>query len=67
MRGFQGEDLESPETIAACAKHFIAYGCSRGGRDYNTVDCSERELREIYLLPFDAAVQEGCQTSDVFF
>ena len=43
----------------ACAKHFAAYGAAEGGRDYNTVDLSERSLRESYLPPFEAAVQAG--------
>lgn len=43
--------------FAACAKHFVAYGAAEGGRDYNTVDISDRTLREIYLPPFRAAVE----------
>lgn len=59
VRGFQGEDLTRPETMLATAKHFVAYGGAEGGRDYNTVDVSERTLREIYLPPFRAAVEAG--------
>ncbi len=59
IKGFQGDGFENPNTIMACAKHFAAYGAAIGGRDYNTVDISERELREIYLRPFKAAVDAG--------
>ncbi|MFW6088238.1 MAG: glycoside hydrolase family 3 N-terminal domain-containing protein [Gemmatimonadota bacterium] len=59
VRGFQGGDLADPETLLATAKHYVAYGGAEGGRDYNTVDVSERTLREIYLPPFEAAVEAG--------
>ncbi len=59
VRGFQGSDLASKTALAACAKHFAAYGAAEGGRDYNTVDISERTLREVYLEPFRAAVNAG--------
>jgi len=59
VRGFQGADLRAPEAVMATAKHFAAYGGAEGGRDYNTVDVSERTLREIYLPPFRAAVDAG--------
>ena len=59
VRGFQGEDLADPTTLLATAKHYVAYGGAEGGRDYNTVDVSERTLHEIYLPPFRAAVYEG--------
>jgi beta-glucosidase len=62
VRGFQGEDLSANNTIAACVKHFAAYGAAEGGRDYNTVDVSERTLREIYLPPFKAGIEAGAQT-----
>ena len=62
VRGFQGEDLSANNTIAACVKHFAAYGAAEGGRDYNTVDISERTLREVYLPPFKAAIEAGAQT-----
>lgn len=62
VRGFQGDGLSANNTIAACAKHFAAYGAAEGGRDYNTADISERTLREIYLPPFKAAVDAGAQT-----
>lgn len=62
VHGFQGDDLAKPNTMAACAKHFAAYGAAQAGRDYNTVDISDRTLREIYLPPFKAAVDAGVVT-----
>jgi beta-glucosidase len=62
VRGYQGERLDAPASIAACAKHFVGYGAAEGGRDYNTVDISERTLRQIYLPPFHAAVDAGVAT-----
>ena len=62
VKGFQGDDLSKNNTILACAKHFAAYGAAQAGRDYNTVDISERVLRETYLPPFKACVDEGAAT-----
>ncbi|SMO63506.1 beta-glucosidase BglX [Fodinibius sediminis] len=62
VRGFQGEDLENPETILATAKHFAAYGAAEGGRDYNTVNMSNQRLWEVYLPPFKAALDAGVGT-----
>jgi len=62
VRGFQGAVLADPESIVACAKHYVAYGAAEGGRDYNTVDISEKTLREVYLPPFQAAVGAGAAT-----
>ncbi len=62
VRGFQGQDLAAPDTLLACAKHFAAYGAAEAGRDYNSVDVSERTLREVYLPPFRAAVDAGVVT-----
>jgi len=62
VRGFQGSDLSATNTILACAKHFAAYGAAESGRDYNTVDMSERVLRDIYLPPFKAAADAGART-----
>lgn len=59
VRGYQGKNLAAPNTMAACIKHFAAYGAPEGGRDYNTVDMSERRLRETYLPPYKAAVDAG--------
>ncbi len=62
VRGFQGQNLADPQSVIACAKHFVAYGAVEGGRDYNTVDISEELLREVYLPPFHAAVEAGSGT-----
>ena len=62
VRGFQGDDLSDPFTVLACAKHFAAYGAAQAGRDYHTVDISERVLRDIYLPPFEAALDAGVAT-----
>ncbi|MGK6321674.1 beta-glucosidase BglX [Sphingomonas sp. DT-51] len=63
VRGFQGENgLADPRAVAACAKHFVAYGAGEGGLDYNSVDVSERTLREIYFPPFEAALAAGAPT-----
>jgi beta-glucosidase len=62
VRGFQGNNIADPESVVACAKHFVAYGAVEGGRDYNTVDISEELLREVYLPPFHAAVDAGVGT-----
>jgi len=62
VRGFQGADYSAPGKIAACAKHWAAYGAAEGGRDYNSTDVSERTLREIYFPPFKAALEEGVAT-----
>ena len=59
VRGYQGDDLSADNTVAACVKHFAAYGAPQAGRDYNTVDMSERWLREFYLPPYRAAVDAG--------
>jgi len=62
IRGFQGDDLSKNNTIAACAKHFVAYGAAIGGRDYNGVDMSERTLHDVYFPPFKAAAEAGVAT-----
>jgi len=62
VEGYQGEDLADPDTIVACPKHYVAYGGAEGGRDYNTVEVSERTLRDVYLPPFKAAVEAGAGT-----
>jgi beta-glucosidase len=59
VRGFQGEQLGGPERIVAGPKHYIGYGASLGGRDYDEVAISEGELRNVYLPPFAAAVAAG--------
>ncbi len=60
VRGFQG-DLEVDKSIASCVKHFAAYGAPEAGREYNTVDMSERRLRQDYLPSYKAAVDSGCE------
>jgi beta-glucosidase len=62
VRGFQGKGLGNTDALMACAKHFAAYGAAIGGRDYNSVDMSERTLWEIYLPPFKAAADAGAAT-----
>ncbi|SMO51247.1 beta-glucosidase BglX [Gracilimonas mengyeensis] len=59
VRGFQGDDLSELETVAATVKHFVGYGAAKAGRDYHSVDMSDRELREVYLPPFKAAIDAG--------
>ena len=62
VRGFQGADLSSADSLAACAKHFVAYGAVNAGREYAAVDISERTLREVHLPAFAAAVRAGVAT-----
>jgi beta-glucosidase len=62
VRGFQGADLAAPDTLAACAKHFVAYAPVTAGREYASVDISERTLHEVHLPPFEAAVRAGVAT-----
>jgi beta-glucosidase len=62
VKGFQGEDFSEPGNIAACAKHFAGYGASESGRDYNTTNIPENELRNVYLPPFKAAIDAGVAT-----
>ena len=57
VRGYQGKDLKEPGTIAACVKHFAAYGAPEAGKEYNMVDLSEKRLREEYLQPYEACVK----------
>jgi len=59
VRGYQGKRLDAPDSIAACAKHYVGYGAAEAGRDYNTTEISEHNLREVYLPPFYAALDEG--------
>ncbi len=62
IKGFQGDSLSDPTSMAACAKHFVGYGASEGGRDYNSTFIPERQLRNVYLPPFKSAVDAGCAT-----
>lgn len=61
VRGYQGEVYDST-SLAACAKHFVGYGASEGGRDYNSTYIPERQLRNVYLPPFEAAIKAGAMT-----
>lgn len=61
VRGYQSDDLTKDDTLAACVKHFAAYGAPEGGRDYNTVDVSDRELREFHLPAYKRALEEGAK------
>lgn len=62
VKGFQGDDLSANNTIAACAKHFAAYGFAEAGREYNTVDIGTATLYNVVLPPFKAAVDAGVRT-----
>jgi beta-glucosidase len=62
VKGFQGKNYGDRSRVIACAKHFAAYGAAEAGKDYNTVDMSERTLREVHLPPFKAAVDAGVRT-----
>ena len=62
VHGYQGTRLDAPDTMAACAKHYVGYGAAEGGRDYNSTEISEHTLREFYLPPFHAAVNAGTAT-----
>ncbi len=62
VRGFQGSDYSAPDKVVATAKHWVAYGAAEAGRDYNTTDLSDRNLREVYFPPFKAAVDAGVGT-----
>ena len=62
VRGYQGTSLSNPDSVAACVKHFAAYGAAIAGRDYNAVDMSDLTLRQVYLPPYQAAVDAGSAT-----
>ena len=62
VRGYQGSRLDAPDSIAACAKHYVGYGAAEAGRDYNTTEISEHTLRQFYLPPFHAAEEAGVAT-----
>jgi beta-glucosidase len=62
VRGFQGDGLRSPTSLLATAKHFAAYGAAEAGRDYNVASVGERQMWEVYLPPFEAAVRAGTGT-----
>jgi beta-glucosidase len=62
VRGFQGDDLSSPDRLLACAKHFAGYGAAEGGRDYDSAYISDSQLWNVYLPPFHAAAEAGAAT-----
>lgn len=62
VRGFQGDSLNDPASMAACAKHFVGYGASEGGLDYNSTHIPPRSLRNVYLPPFQRAIEAGAAT-----
>ena len=62
VKGYQGDDLSKPDSVAACVKHFAAYGAVIAGREYNAVDMSQITLRQVYLKPYQAAVNAGVAT-----
>lgn len=62
VRGFQGEQLSDSDAIAACVKHFVGYGAAEGGRDYNSTYIPENLLRNVYLVPFQKAIEAGAAT-----
>ena len=61
VRGYQGAEMDTT-SMAACIKHFVGYGAAEGGRDYNSTFLTERQLRNVYLPPFQAAVEAGAMT-----
>ncbi len=67
VEGYQGTDYSAADRLAACMKHFVAYGGTEGGRDYNTVDVSLQRLHNLYLPPFLAAVRAGVATTMASF
>ena len=62
VKGYQGEDLSDPTSMAACIKHFVGYGAAEGGRDYNSTMISERSLRNTYFPAFKATAEAGAAT-----
>lgn len=60
VRGFRGDGLDKPDTMAACAKHYAAYGLCQAGQDYAPVDVGRAEMYNVYLPPFKAALDAGC-------
>lgn len=62
IKGLQGDTTSTENYVAACLKHFVAYGAAESGRDYNTTSMSQSQLHNVYLPPFKAAVEEGAAT-----
>src|SRR6185312_9329486 len=62
VHGYQGDNLSNPDSVAACVKHFAAYGAAEAGKEYHTTDMSEIRLRQVYLPPYKAAIKAGAAT-----
>ena len=62
VKGYQTDDLSQPGTMAACTKHFAAYGAAEAGKDYNTTWVPENLLRDVYLYPFKKCADAGSAT-----
>lgn len=62
VKGYQGKNLADPYSIAACLKHFVGYGRSEGGRDYQSTDISMQSLWETYLIPYEACIKAGASS-----
>jgi beta-glucosidase len=62
VKGYQQDDLSKPDSVAVSVKHFAAYGAAIAGRDYNAVEMGEPTLRQVYLKPYQAAVEAGAAT-----
>jgi len=62
VKGYQQDDLSKPDSVAVSVKHFAAYGAAVAGRDYNAVEMGEPTLRQVYLKPYQAAVEAGAAT-----
>ncbi|MBI0475505.1 beta-glucosidase [Sphingomonas sp. MA1305] len=67
VKGFQGRNLADADAVMACVKHFAAYGAAESGLDYNSVDLSERTLREVYLPPYKAGFDAGAMSGMASF
>ena len=66
VRGYQGEEVSGDYSLGACMKHYVGYGSSIGGRDYQYTELSDRSLRNTYLPPFKAGVEAGCRLLMIF-
>lgn len=62
VKGYQTKNLSDLTSVAACGKHYVGYGATEGGRDYNTAVISEQYLRDVYLPPFKALKDNDCLT-----
>ena len=62
VRGYQGDSLDAPDSILACAKHYIGYGEAYGGRDAVDTQMTYRKMKEVFLPPFERVIEAGCAT-----